>query len=192
MARDDVQGASSGPPDEADRPQDPIVQRLRPDPTQPPEAALTMSGFLGDSDRPGFRRLYFTHDLTFYAEFRGEDVLHMAPIPPEDPPFRGEEATRVALRRDATVDYTRSRRAPAFDEFDLDVQFGRVMSARLPNIPYLTDSCIHGCWRTAECDPPVVTPASCGPTCETCDTNCGTCDTCVNWPGCEPLVRRRR
>jgi hypothetical protein len=150
-----------------------------------------MTGFLGDSDRPGFRRLYFTRDLTAYAEFRGEDVLHIARIPPEESPFRGEEATRVTLRRDATVDYTRSRRTPAFDEFDLDVQFGRLMSARLPNVPYLTDSCEHGC-------PPSdlwcerVTPGTCAETCQTCDTNCGTCETCPNWPGCEPRVRRRR
>jgi hypothetical protein len=192
MPRDDAEGGSGTTPDGADRPQDPIVERLRPDPAQPPEATLTMTGFLGDSDRPGFRRLYFTRDLNFYAEFHSEDVLHTARIPPEESPFRGEEATRVQLRRDATVDYTRSRRALPLDEFDLDVQFGRAMSVRLPNVPYLTDSCEHGCYRSAECDPPVVTPGTCAETCETCQTNCGTCDTCVNWPGCEPLVRRRR
>src|SRR5687767_8411200 len=39
------------------RPQDPLVDRLRPDPSQPPEPTRTLQGLLGDSDRSGFRRV---------------------------------------------------------------------------------------------------------------------------------------
>jgi len=106
----------------ADRPQDPLVGRLRPDPSEPPEPTKTLEGALGDSDRPGFRRLYFAPELDSYAEFRGDDVLSVADIPPDQPPFLGEPATRVTLRRDAAVDFTRTQQGRALDEFDLDVR----------------------------------------------------------------------
>ena len=115
-------GDSEGRGDAADRPQDPFVERQRPDPSQPAEPTKTLSGALGDSDRPGFRRVYFTTELDYYAEFRSEDVLAIADIPPDQPPFLGEQATRVTLRRDAAVDFTRTQRARALDEFDLDVR----------------------------------------------------------------------
>ena len=113
----------------ADRPQDPLVGRLRPDPAQPPVAARTLDGLLGDSDRAGFRRLYFTAELDHYAEFRSEDVVAFADIPPDQPPFLGEPATRVTVRRDAPVDFTRTRHARPLDEFDLDVRLAQVRAA---------------------------------------------------------------
>jgi len=120
MAEDEEDQGPGG-----ERPQDPLVERLRPDPSQPPQAVLTLAGLLGDSDRPGFRRLYFTRDLDYYAEFRTEDVLDAASIPPPQPPFLGEEATRLTLKRDAVVAYTRVRSPRPIDEFDLDVRLGR-------------------------------------------------------------------
>lgn len=114
--------------DAADRPQDPLVERARPDPSQPAEATKTLAGALGDSDRPGFRRLYFTAELDYYAEFRTDDVLSVNDITHDQPPFLGEQATRVTLRRDATVDFTRTQGARALDEFDLDVR----LAARAP------------------------------------------------------------
>jgi hypothetical protein len=188
MAGDVARDPSEGPPEATDRPQDAIVDRLRPDPAQPPDATLTLTGFLGDSDRPGFRRLYFSRDLDYYAEFRTEDVVHVASIPPEVEPFRGDEATRVMLRRAALVEYTWTRNARPLDDFDVDVRFGRPTSiSRSRRI--FTDSCEHGCGPSGECD--FVTPGTCQDTCETCLTSCGTCETCIDWPGCEPLVRRR-
>jgi len=108
--------------DGADRSQDPLVERLRPDPSEPPELTKTLEGALGDSDRPGFRRLYFTAELDSYAEFRSEDVLSVADVPADQPPFLGESATRVTLRRDAVVDFTRTQQGRLDDEFDLDVR----------------------------------------------------------------------
>lgn len=117
--------AAEGRANAADKAQDPIVARRKPGPAQPVEPTITMSGFLGDSDRQGFRRLYFTRDLDYYAEFRAEDAVDVETIPADQDPFRGEEATRLRLRRDATVEYTRIRTARPVDEFDLDIQFGR-------------------------------------------------------------------
>lgn len=63
-------------------PQDPLVERLRPDPSQLPETGLTVSGLLGDSDRPGHRRLYLTKGLDYFIEFSVGDVLDSSRIPP--------------------------------------------------------------------------------------------------------------
>jgi hypothetical protein len=174
-----------GAEEDVDLSQDPIVDRLKPDPTQPAAPTLTLMGFFGDSDRPGFRRLYFTQDLDYYAEFRVEDVLQTARIPEEQPPFLGEQATRVSLRRDAAIDYTWTRNARPLDEFDLDVRFGRRPAfAEEPLMPLPATPGDVGC--------DVVTPGTCMDTCQTCPTNCGTCETCPDWPGCERRVRPRR
>jgi hypothetical protein len=173
------------PPDDAsssgaDRPQDPRVERLRPDPSQSPQAALTLAGFLGDSDRAGYRRLYFTRSLDSYAEFRAEEVLHVQPIGADEQPFPGEEATRVTLRRDATVEYTRTRVARPLDEFDLDIRLGgrRAPAPRLPN--QITEETCGGatcaCGETSTC---WFTCPGCGLTSETCD-GCGTDITCAS------------
>jgi len=173
MARGDDKDASKKPAEGADRPQDPIVGRLRPDPAQPPERTLTLTGFLGDSDRAGFRRLYFTRDLDYYAEFRAEDVVHVAPIPADEQPFRGEDATVVSLRRDATIEYTRTRTTRPPDEFDIDVRLGRPLRA---NFVCAHTDCDFNTCNTCE--------TRCFGTCDTCDTQCGqatcagTCRTC--------------
>jgi len=102
--------------------QDPFVQRRRPDPSQPPEAVRTLEGLLGDSDREGYKRLYFNRELDHYAEFRAEDVVFRESIPTEQPPLVGHESTRVGIRRDAPIEYTRLRTPRPVDEFDLDVR----------------------------------------------------------------------
>jgi hypothetical protein len=108
----------------ADAPQDAYVARHRSEPTGPlPDPTLTMRGFLGDSDRAGYRRLYFTRDLDYYAEFRTDDVLELTRVAPEVSPFPGDEASRVVLRRDATVEYTQVRAARALDVYDVDLRY---------------------------------------------------------------------
>src|SRR5829696_1386386 len=95
--------------------EDPIVGRLVPDPSQPPPPKVALEGLLGRSIREGYWRLYFSSDLERYAEFKEEDVLHSEKIPQEQLPFAGLQATKVWLRRDAEVEYTRaeSRRVQA-------------------------------------------------------------------------------
>jgi hypothetical protein len=188
-----------------DRPQDPLVERLRPDPSEPPTRVMVLEGLLGDSDRPGFRRLYFTRELDHYAEFRTDQALSVEAIPEDRPPWPGQEATRVTLPRDATVDYTRSRVARPLDEFDLDVRLGpargfgpgaATWEAECPGATWgecptfvtcvsCPDTCQiticrgRTCIDSPTCDIECPTRApTCRRTCETCRTRCDTCVTC--------------
>jgi hypothetical protein len=197
---------SRGPRDDKQRPQDPLVERLRPDPAQPAEPTKTLSGLLGDSDRPGSRRLYFTAELDYYAEFRVEDVIAYADIAADQPPFLGEPGTRVTLRRDAPVEYTHTQQAPPLDEFDLDVRLaGRPPAAAEPATFGCGDTEFFGCTQfcTMEAACPGPTFDGCplptrgcetvqiticrGATClEPCDTRATICDdqTCVTCRTC--------
>jgi hypothetical protein len=192
------------------RPQDPFVERLRPDPSEPPTRVMVLEGLLGDSDRAGFRRLYFTSELDHYAEFRADQVLSVETLPADRPPFLGQEATRVTLPRDATVDYTRTRTARPVDEFDLDVRLGPA-GGMIPGPGTWEAECPGPTW--GEC-PTFVTCVSCPDTCQiticrgrtcidvntcdfelcptraptcrrTCDTCRTRCDTCVTCNTCQ-------
>jgi hypothetical protein len=154
LAADEAEDDQGGTEDPG-RAQDSFVARRRPDPAKPPERTLELVGFLGDSDREGFRRLYFTRELDYFAEFRLEDVADLQDIPAEQHPFMGEQATRVSLRRDAVVDYTRTRTARPVDEFDLDVRLGRDHGPRAANAYWpQTDYAVTGdCYTCAtQCD----------------------------------------
>ena len=131
--------------DAEDRPQDPLVERLRPDPSEPPEPTRTLAGLLGDSDRPGYRRLYFTAELDYYAEFRSADVIDYSDIPPDQPPFLGEPATRASLKRDAAVEFTHAQKARPLDEFDLDVRLGADRAALAASTFGCGDTEFFGC-----------------------------------------------
>lgn len=144
--------------DASGKKQDPRVEQLRPDPSQPAPRGESLAGLWGDSDRANFRRLYLTSALDSYAEFRVEDVLATADIPPEQAPFLGEQSTRVELRHDAPVDFTVSRRVGDVDEFDLDVRFGTGAPRPAGNVyassgdiacvkpgEIITDPCDHTC-----------------------------------------------
>jgi hypothetical protein len=135
-----------------------------------------MYGFLGDSDRSGFRRLYFTRDLDYYAEVRVEDVVQIDSIPADQQPFPGDEATRLTLRRDATVEYTRVRVPQSINEFDADVRLRRrrrlffdrrrgVYVERLPETEPYTDCHEFTCYGSCPGD--------------------GTCETCI--PPCPEI-----
>jgi hypothetical protein len=179
----------------ADRAQDPLVARLRPNPSDPPQPVIVLEGLLGDSDREGYRRLYLTRQLDYYAEFRAADVIDIQAIEADQPPFIGEPASRVTLPRDATIDYTRTTTARELDEFDLDIRLGPTTRAMRPIpetlIPRFCNDTSPPCGvltrnRTCfTCETCVRTRCD---TCETCvqtqcdtcaRTQCGTCDTCV-------------
>ncbi len=118
----DKSGDNQGSQDAGARRQDPRVERLRPDPAARPARSQVITGLLGDSDRDGRRRLYLTSALDVYVEFGVEDVLTITEIPADQRPFLGEQATRVELRDEAPVDFTRSRVVGDVDEFDLDLR----------------------------------------------------------------------
>jgi hypothetical protein len=135
------------------------------------------------------RRLYFTTDLDVYAEFRTEDVVSIAGIPADQAPFLGEQATRVELRRDAAIDFTRTHQSRPIDEFDLDVRLAAGPGPGGGPITWGEPGCYEtngfGCQETGTiitftCD------TQCGPTCgltcgHTCQQTCVTCggQTCV-------------
>src|ERR671924_307954 len=86
---DDANATDQTAGDAESRPQDPRVELLRPDPSQPATQVRTLRGLWGNSDRPGYKRLYLSSSLESYAEFRVEDVLDVADIaPPRAPPTR--------------------------------------------------------------------------------------------------------
>ena len=174
--------------------QDPFVERLRRDPSQPPQPVRVLEGLLGNSDRVGYHRLYFTRELDTYAEFRTEDVVYREPIPPDQPPFQGLDASRVGIRRDAPVWYTQVRTPRPVDEFDLDVRLAAATRARAA-IGLTAWGTFCDCPATigGECQsqPACASDQTCGcptgaiticrgATCDTCPTQCeqGTCETC--------------
>ena len=199
--------ATSKPPNDSQPAfeQDPLVDRLRPNPSAPPLAALVLEGLAGRSTREGFARLYFDTTLNHYAEFASADLLFSEAIPPELPPFVGHKATRVGVRQDAVVDYTRTATAQAGDPFALDVQKGSAgrpigniqpsdanfpcspatIGVECPTQPFgcpTDQTCGCGTGRTnCVCPTDNTCRTDCGgATCNTCRTDCGqaTCHTC--------------
>lgn len=188
----------SDPDGIAARPPDPFVSQRRPDPETAPEPTLTISGLLGDSDRPGRRRLYFNTRLDYYVEFQIADVIAVEDVPPDRPPFPGLDATRVVVRRDARLDYVYSRVAGVLNEFDLDIRRAARFSAGdlrfgPPQVLPPFDRSFFVCpWsantvcNAATCTDPltdvVTVEGTCGGTCnDTCGGTCGdscfgTCD----------------
>jgi hypothetical protein len=187
--------------------QDPHVDQLRPEPSTPPSDVVILEGLAGKSDREGWARLYFNRTLTYYAEFRREDIVFTEAIPPEQAPMVGLKATRVGIKKDAVIEYTRTTRAKAADEFDLDVQLaaGPQRGAQ-PNIPAsVRGDCEPTVGRTCGCEPTEIgTCATCQTrchqptcprtqcqTCQTCNTCQGTCQTCNTCQGtCQTCPNR--
>jgi hypothetical protein len=170
--------------------QHPYVQRLRPDPSEPAPRSLTLSGVIGDSDRPGKRRLYFNRELDYSAEFRAEDVLDSEPIASDQPPFIGLQVTRVTLRRDAAIDFTRTRFSRVMDEFDLDVRLGGRPSAH----PFVgATHTLEPCTVSCECDTLVDITCQCVTLQTDCDQNTcqGTCPTDCNQNTCQGTCQTR-
>jgi hypothetical protein len=62
-------GGARGPNAGKELPQHPLVESLRPDPSQPAKKTVVLIGLPGKSDRPGYQRLYLTTKLDYYAEF---------------------------------------------------------------------------------------------------------------------------
>jgi hypothetical protein len=185
--------------DPEDLSQDPFVERMRPDPSEPPEQVRILEGLLGDSDRAGYKRLYFTRELDSYAEFRTEDVVFTEPIPPDQPPFLGEQATRVGIRRDAPVEYTRVRAPRAVDDFDLDVRLGIPGDPGGGEFPTLITSQKTECLacftvEKTECVPCFTDPGitRCFP-CETQQgfTQCIPCETQQDLTQCVPCLTKQ-
>jgi hypothetical protein len=181
-------GGTPGPNAGKELPQHPLVESLKPDPSQPAKKSTVLTGLPGKSDRPGYQRLYLTTRLDYYAEFLTRDVLGAQVIPADRSPFPGQEATQVTIGRDSTIYYILARSAQPVDEFDLDVRLG-APGAMAAVLPLPTNTCPGGVCETrlTFCDTcPRTQCETCPPTrCNTCHTHCNqaTCGvqhTCVN------------
>ena len=169
-----AKSASGGGPGEPEGlPQHPLVHQLKPDPSQPAKRVINVTGLPGNSDRPGYQRLYLTTRLDHYAEFLTSDMVSSEGVPADQSPFPGQEATRVSIDREATIHYIRVRSPQPVDEFDLDVRLGAPGAVAAVG-PQRT--IINGCT-------------------DTCHTQCGTCPanatcaghgTCVNTQCVQP------
>jgi hypothetical protein len=124
------------PTDIAGRPQHPYVDRRRPHPADAAPRVLTLLGLLANSDRPGFRRMYFHGALDFCAEFRSADVIEVSDIAADQSPFAGETATLVTIREGAQIECVRAHTTD--DLFDLQLRlrsFACAPSADCPPNP---------------------------------------------------------
>jgi hypothetical protein len=179
-------GGARGPGAGKELPQHPLVESLRPDPSQPAKKTVVLIGLPGKSDRPGYQRLYLTTKLNYYAEFLVSGILNSETIAADKSPFPGHEATQVTVGRDANIQYITATSPQPVDEFDLDVRLGAPMATK--------DACVQthgqltcrqdqpfGCTDTCPTQPPTgCDNTACGNTCvgATCPvTQCG--NTCV-------------
>jgi hypothetical protein len=175
----DESGKGSGNPQEL--PQHPLVERLKPDPSQPAKRVTVLTGLPGNSDRAGYQRLYLTTKLDYYAEFLASEILHSEAVAADQSPFPGHEATRVSVARDATIHYIWARSSEPVDEFDLDIRLGApgAAPAALPATRPPGQTCVFNGCTDATCDTCPIT--RCGDTCPR--TQCNTCHTCNTCPG---------
>ena len=96
--------------------QDPLIEKLIPDPSQLPSGVVALEGFLGRSSKSGYWRLYRSVNnepsLEEFIEFREQDVVHSEALANGQPPQRG---TRVFFRSDTQVERVsvHSERLPA-------------------------------------------------------------------------------
>ncbi|MFT4216251.1 MAG: hypothetical protein QM619_03575 [Micropruina sp.] len=177
----------------ANRPSDPFVAARINDPAAGPPATLTLVGLLGDSDRPGRRRLYLSTRLDYWVEVRNSDVLAVEDVGPDQPPFQGLDATRLTVVRDAQLDYVRTAGAGAADPFSVQpmtaaarpmAALAETWEAECPGPSWGDCPTDIGCPTANECPSgwTVCKPRTCretqGATCQTCDTCRHTCDTC--------------
>jgi hypothetical protein len=154
-------------------PQHPLVEQLKPDPTQPAKRVLVLTGLPGNSDRSGYQRLYLSTKLDYFAEFLVSDIVNTETVPADQSPFPGHDATRVSIARDATIHYVRVRSPQPVDEFDLDVRLGVPAAAAAPALLPRPTPIANGCTDTCHTQPDCGTCATCH-TCATCPvTQCG-------------------
>jgi hypothetical protein len=183
MARSAGGGGDEGAPAPGRLPQDPYVERLKPDPSQPARRMIELVGLPGNSDRPGYQRLYLTTKLDYYAEFLASDMVHSEAVAADRSPIPGHETTRVSVSRDATIHYIWARSPHPVDEFDLDIRLGaRAAGPATPPLPISPPPCVI---QTATCAGHATCPLTCGQTCQTCAGHATCAATCAGQATCQ-------
>jgi len=100
-------------PDQPELQPDDLVTDLVSDPSQVPDL-IVLTGFLGESSRQEYWRLYLTADMSEYLEFRKVDVRHYRRLTAQESSLGG---TLIWLDRDVTVRRTSSAARQAQAEF---------------------------------------------------------------------------
>jgi hypothetical protein len=86
--------------------QHPLVDKLRPEPSDPP--VIEWRGYLGRSDKDNYWRLYLTRALTDYLEIADEDIVLQ-----EDNEKDPEAPSRIWIKETAIVTRGPPSRVPA-------------------------------------------------------------------------------
>jgi hypothetical protein len=161
-------------------PQHPFVESVKSDPSGPAKKIVILTGLPGDSDRSDCQRLYLTTKLDYYAEFPVSAILSAETVPADQSPVPGQEATRVAVSRDATIRYVTETSPQPIDEFDLDVRLGAAgRAAAVPNVLSVVDVCIPT--RGATC---IQDGCPTDATCHVTECHQHTCQTCAGHATC--------
>ncbi len=134
--------------------QDPLVDRLAPDPGQVPADLIRLAGFLGKSTKPGHWRLYLNPELSEYVEVAEADIVHSQANSGDPNAMAG---TSLWVRRGASLQHTRveSRQVEAeFLQGDITGSMLAGQTARapgpqqlfhLPNTIVVSRFCSHFC-----------------------------------------------
>jgi hypothetical protein len=123
--------------------QDPLVDKLRSDPTQPP--VIGCRGYLGRSEKAGCWRLYLTRALTDYLEVAETDIVHQESLATAHDPDAG---SRIWIKETATLTRVSADRvqARALVTDSSSAGFGIGPVGRLMAAPLLPWAVAAGCW----------------------------------------------
>jgi hypothetical protein len=83
---------------------DKLIQKLVSDPANPPDVTV-IKGFLGESHRPGYWRLYLSPDLKSYVEIVESDILHSQEVSENQSALGG---TLLWVKKGASLEHTRT------------------------------------------------------------------------------------
>jgi len=83
---------------------DKLIQKLVSDPANPPDVTV-IKGFLGESHRPGYWRLYLSPDLKSYVEIAESDILHSQEVSENQSALGG---TLLWVKKGASLEHTRT------------------------------------------------------------------------------------
>lgn len=161
--------------------EDPLVERLLPDPSQPPPELMKLIGFLGRDAEQGYWRVYFTTHLDNYVRVAEADIVASQPLESS----RAEPArTEVLVKREAKLQHTRTvsrQTQAAFLQGDIASGFLEGTSTQLTRAPQALGLISLSLVTIA-----TVTIAICEPETSDCPTEAGTSRTscCL----CDPSI----
>lgn len=110
--------------------QDPLVDELRPAPTDPPPDVVRVRGFLGRDIEPGHWRLYLDSDLNVYLRIAEADIVGGRQGDPAESDLR---PSHILIKSSATVEKVQT--------LPLDLQAGFLQGVYTAALAAGTDPC---------------------------------------------------